>query len=127
MSNANVLHLRRIGQIAIPVQDLSRAVGFYRDVLQLPFLFQTPNLAFLMCGEVRLMLSLPEGGEADHHSSFIYFLVDDLPGAFQTFTSRGVAFIDQPHLVARMPGHELWMAFFRDSEGNTLALMSEVR
>ncbi len=36
-------------------------------------------------------------------------------------------FDDEPHLIAKMPDHELWMAFFHDTEGNMLALMCEVR
>jgi len=29
-------------------------------------------------------------------------------------------------MIAKMPGHELWMTFFRDPDHNLLALMSEV-
>jgi methylmalonyl-CoA/ethylmalonyl-CoA epimerase len=38
-----------------------------------------------------------------------------------------VTFIDAPHLVARMPDHELWMCFFRDPDEHLLALMCERR
>jgi methylmalonyl-CoA/ethylmalonyl-CoA epimerase len=55
----------RIGQIAIPVGDLDRAVQFYGDVLGLRLLFRVPPaLAFFDCGGVRLMLSPPEGPDA---------------------------------------------------------------
>lgn len=127
MSMQEALQLSKIGQIAIPVQQLERAVAFYRDVLGLPFLFQTPNLAFFQCGEVRPMLSIPQGPPSAHHASVIYYRVDNLPSAYQTLRQQQVKLIDEPHLIAKMPNHELWMTFFEDSEGNMLALMSEVR
>lgn len=118
----------RIGQIAIPVADLERAIGFYRDILRLPLLFRAPpGLAFFDCGGVRLMLSRPEGDGAPSTAGLLYYLVADLPAAHRTLVAQGVEFFDPPHLIARLPDHELWMAFCRDSEGNTLGLMSEVR
>jgi catechol 2,3-dioxygenase-like lactoylglutathione lyase family enzyme len=118
--------LSQIGQIAVTVRDLDRAIAFYRDALGMPFLFRVPDLAFFDCDGVRLMLSAPEGPEFDHPSSVLYFRVADLDAAYTTLIERGVDFDDQPHLIATMPDHDLWMAFFRDSEGNILALMSEV-
>lgn len=118
----------RLGQIAIVVQDLDRAVAFYRDTLGLRLLFQAPpKLAFFDCGGVRLMLDVPEEEEFKHPASILYYKVDDIQGTWATLRGRGVEFRDEPHRVARMPDHELWMTFFRDTEGNTLALMSEVR
>jgi methylmalonyl-CoA/ethylmalonyl-CoA epimerase len=119
--------LSRLGQIALNAHDLDRAVAFYHDRLGLPFLFRAPNLACFDCAGVRLMLALPERPELDHPGSILYFSVDDLNAAYETLTRRGVTFTDQPHLIARMPDHDLWMAFFVDSEGNPLGLMSEVR
>jgi methylmalonyl-CoA/ethylmalonyl-CoA epimerase len=116
-----------LGQVTLPARDLDRAVAFYRDMLAMPFLFQTPNLAFFDCDGVRLLLGLPERPEDTHPGSILYFRVGDLRAAYDDLRSRGVAFIDEPHLIAKMPDHELWMAFFTDSEGNTLSLMSEVR
>ena len=119
--------LDRVGQIAVIVHDVARATRFYRDALGMRLLFEAPpGLAFFDCGGVRLLLSAPERAEDDHPSSVIYFVVDDLPAAYRTFSARGVQFTDEPHLIATMPDHELWMAFFTDSEANTLALMSEV-
>jgi len=118
----------RIGQIAVVVQDLDRAVAFYRDTLGMRFLFQAPpKLAFFDCGGVRLMLDVPEEEEFKHPASILYYKVDDIQATWATLRGRGVEFRDEPHMLARMPDHELWMTFFRDSEGNTLALMSEVR
>lgn len=120
--------LAQIGQIAVPVSDVGRAIAFYRDVLGMRFLFQAPpGLGFFDCAGVRLMLDAPAKTQANRHSSVIYYKVPDLPAAFETLTARGVAFEVKPHLIARMPDHELWMAFFRDPDDNLLALMSEVR
>jgi methylmalonyl-CoA/ethylmalonyl-CoA epimerase len=40
---------------------------------------------------------------------------------------RNVKTEGEPHVVAKMPDHDLWLAEFRDSEGNIMALMAEVR
>jgi len=120
------LELTQIGQIAINVRDLQRAVAFYRDTLGMRFLFQAPGgLAFFDVGGVRLMLGTAERPEFDHPASVLYYKVPDINAAYETLTSRGVTFIDEPHLIARLPSHELWMTFFHDSEENVLALMEE--
>ncbi len=126
MSNAANPNLNQIGQIAVNVHDVKRAINFYRDILGMKLLFEIPNAAFFDCGGIRLMLSLPEKPEFEHAVSIIYYTVADIQAAFQTLSSRGVQFEGEPHLIARMPDHDLWMGFFRDSEGNLLALMSEV-
>ncbi|HET9212237.1 MAG TPA: VOC family protein [Thermoanaerobaculia bacterium] len=118
----------RLGQIAVVVKDLDRAVAFYRDTLGMRFLFQAPpKLAFFDCGGVRLLLDVPEEEEFKHPASILYYKVEDIKATWTALRGRGVDFRDEPHMVARMPDHELWMTFFRDTEGNTLALMSEVR
>ena len=118
----------QIAQISMTAHDLPRAIAFYRDVLGLKLLFEAPpKMAFFDCGGIRLMVGVPEEKEFDHPGSVLYFKVDDIRATHAVFKERGVAFRTEPHLVAKMPDHELWMAFFHDSEGNTLALMSEVR
>ena len=119
--------IANIGQISIRVHDVERAVAFYRDALGLEFLFDAGPLAFLMCGDVRLMLTKPERDEFDHPSSTLYFRVDDIDAAREELVGRGVPFDDEPHLIAKMPDHELWMTFFRDPDRNLHGLMSEVR
>jgi methylmalonyl-CoA/ethylmalonyl-CoA epimerase len=122
------LELTQIGQIAINVRDLQRAVAFYRDTLGMQFLFQAPGgLAFFDVGGVRLMLGVAEKPEFSHPASILYYTVPDINAAHETLTNRGVTFMDEPHLIAKMPDHELWMTFFRDSEDNVLALMEERR
>ena len=124
-SPASPFGLSVIGQIASSVQDVDRAVGFYRDRLGLKLLFQMPNMAFFDCAGVRLMLSGSENRET--YSSILYFKVPDIQTAAETLKSRGVEFEREPHLLASMPDHDLWMAFFRDPDRNLRALMSEVR
>jgi methylmalonyl-CoA/ethylmalonyl-CoA epimerase len=119
--------LASIGQISIRVHDIERAVAFYGDALGLDFLFEAGPLAFLMCGDVRLMLTMPESDEFDHPSSTLYFRVDDIHAARAELVARGVPFDDEPHLIARMPDHELWMTFFRDPDRNVHGLMTELR
>jgi methylmalonyl-CoA/ethylmalonyl-CoA epimerase len=122
--------LSRIGQIAMTVDNLPRAVAFYRDVLGMRFLFEAPPaMAFFDCGGVRLMMSLPEEKGAvagQRFASIVYYTVPDIQAAAAVLGARGVTFEAAPHLVARLPHADLWMGFFRDPEGNVLALMSEV-
>ena len=116
-----------LGQISMTAHDIDRATTFYADTLRVPLLFRAGPLSFFDCGGVRLMLSPPETAEHDHPGSVLYFKVADLAAVHRDLSGRGVTFLGEPHLIARMPDHELWMAFFHDSEGNTLALMEERR
>jgi len=119
--------LDQIGQIAVPVVDIERAIRFYRDVLGMKFLFQAPpGLGFFDLNGVRLMLDAPASAQAGN-SSVLYYKVPDLPAAYAALSRRGIQFEAKPHKVATLPDHELWMAFFRDPDRNLLALMSEVR
>lgn len=126
MNTDNNFGLSQIDQIALPVEDIDRALAFYRSKLGMKFLFRAGSLVFFDCGGVRLLLSLPEGGEPANRASIIYFKVEDIHLAYQTLTERGVNFDDEPHLIAVMGDYEIWMAFFRDSEQNVLAISSEV-
>lgn len=122
----DTMALSQIGQIAVTVKDVRRARDFYRDKLGLTFLFEDGvRLAFFDAGGVRLMLSTPEP-EHDHPSSILYFKVTDIGAHVAALTSRGVPFVGEPHIIARMPTYDLWMGFFKDSEGNTLAVYEEV-
>ena len=119
--------LSQIGQIFVSAKDLDRAIEFYRDILGMTFLFQAPpGMAFFDCGGIRIMLGVPDREELQHPASVIYYKVDDIEKIYEVFSGRGVEFIVKPHLVAPMPTYDLWLADFKDSEGNILALMSEV-
>ncbi len=122
------LTLTQIGQIAVTIHDVERAVAFYRDSLGMMHLFTVPpKMAFFDCSGIRLMLTIPDKPEFDHPSSILYFRVEDINSAHGQLVAKGVKFEHDPAMIARMPDHELWMAFFRDSENNLMALMSEVR
>jgi len=123
---ATGIGISRLGQVAINAHDTGRATAFYRDVLGLPLLFTAGSLAFFDCAGLRLMLTPPEKPEFDHPGSILYFNVPDIKAAHGRMLASGVRFQDEPHLIARMPTHDLWMTFFHDTEGNLLALMSEV-
>jgi len=117
--------LERIGQILVPIRDVDRAVRFYRDVLGMRFLFRFPGMAFFDCGGIRLYLTVPEDPSFGGRST-IYYRVDDVGAAVAALEFRGVTFDDPPHVVHRDASYELWMAFFRDPDGNHLALMAEM-
>ncbi len=120
--------ISRLGQIQIRAHDVERAAAFYENVLGLKLLFKAPpGLAFFDCGGVRLMLDHPEKPEFAHDGSILYFVVPDIHAACSKLKTQNVKFEDEPHMIARLPDHDLWMTFFRDSESNLMALMSEVK
>lgn len=124
---ATGIGITRLGQIAMNAKDVDRAAAFYQEKLGLRLLFKAPpGLAFFDCSGVRLMLQKPEKPEFDHPNSILYFSVPDIKTAYSKLKEDNVQFEDEPHLVAKMPTHDLWMTFLRDSEGNLLALMSEL-
>ncbi len=125
MTAPDDIRLSSLLQVSMRVQDIDRAVAFYRDVLGARFLFQAGQLAFFDLDGVRLMLDVPETPEFDHPGSVLYFRVPSVPAAYETLRARGVEFRDEPHLVHRDDRHELWMAFFNDTEGNMLAIAEE--
>jgi catechol 2,3-dioxygenase-like lactoylglutathione lyase family enzyme len=118
--------LSRIGQIAVIVHDLPRAVAFYRDTLGMRLLFEVPPMmAFFDCAGIRLMLSQPSAPEFDH-PNIIYYAVDDIQAARNALAARGVKFHTEPRIIAPLENADLWMANFRDPDGNVLEIMSEV-
>ena len=118
----------RIGQIAVVCKDVPRARAFYRDTLGIRHLFDAgPSLTFFDCGGVRLMLTTGEGTDLPHLSSMVYYFVDDIEATCRDLSAKGVAFPEAPHVIAKMPDHDLWLAAFADSEGNLLGIMEERR
>ena len=127
MGSEATFGLSRIRQIALVVHDLPEAVAYYRDKLGMKLLFEAPpGMAFFDCNGIWLMLSLPEK-DFDQAGSVLYFEVEDIQAAHRTLSERGVQFIDDPHLIADMGTYQLWMSFFRDPNGNPLALRSEIK
>jgi catechol 2,3-dioxygenase-like lactoylglutathione lyase family enzyme len=118
------LTLNEIGQIAVHVNDITKSTEFYRDILGMNLIFEAPNLAFFENGEVRLMLGSAEG-EPHGDRAAVYYRVDDIDTAFVELKTRGVEFSDEPHLIHEAEGYSLRMAFFKDPDGNQLAIMDE--
>jgi methylmalonyl-CoA/ethylmalonyl-CoA epimerase len=117
--------LNRIGQIALAVSDVDRAEEFYQNTLGLRRLYRFGDLTFFDCAGVRLLLEKAHEPQAVDHGSPIYFCCADLGLTVRALQQRGVVFDGLPHLVAAMEDHDLWMAFFHDPDGHTLALMHE--
>ena len=116
-----------VGQLLIPVENLDRAISFYRDTLGLRFLFSAPpQMGFFQAGNVRFLVGVPESDQPRQRGSAVYFQVADIHAVFQTLSERGVKFEASPHVVHRTPTSDLWLSEFRDPDGNHLALMSEV-
>ncbi len=122
-AQTTAVHLNQLAQIALTVTDLARAKEFYKDVLGMTFLFDAGNMVFFQCGDIRLMIGT---GETPGGGTILYFKVADIQQTYAALQQQGVLFAQPPHLVARMPNHELWLAAFQDPDGNTLELMSEL-
>ena len=122
------LDIQKLGQIALNVQDVERATAFYRDTLGLRHLFSAPpKMSFFELGGVRLLLGEPEKPEDAHGSALLYYQVPDINAAHTTLVAQSANVVAAPHFVAKMPDHDLWIAFYHDGEGNTFGLMSEMR
>ena len=119
------VHFDKIGQIAISVSDLDRSKDFYQNTLGMQFLFGAGNMAFFQCGEIRFMIGISEE-PVTAGGTILYFRVRDIQRTYALLIEQDVVFTHPPHLVARMPDHELWIAFFNDPDGSQLAMMSEV-
>jgi methylmalonyl-CoA/ethylmalonyl-CoA epimerase len=121
----SAVHFNRIGQIAITVDDLARAKDFYGNTLGMKFLFDAGNLAFFQCGDVRLMISTSDKPEP-RGGTILYFKVEEIEETFGLLREKNAEIVQAPHLIAKMPDHDLWMGFLKDTEGNTLGVMCEV-
>ena len=121
--------LGRIKQIAVPVRDVKEAARFYRDTLGLKHLFDAPPaLSFFDCGGIQLMLAGPEaqGKDGDQQHPVLFYDVSDIRKTHAKIKSAGAKSIDEPHVIARMNGREIWIASVSDGQGNVVSLMSDV-
>ncbi len=121
------VHLNAIGQIHISVDDVPRAVSFYRDTLGMTLLFEVPGqpMAFFDCGGIRLYLGKPEKPEY-RSNPLIYYRVDSIHEAYDALRESSVEFAGPPVVAHKTETSELWLAGFKDPDGNNLVLMSEV-
>ena len=113
-----------IGQISRSVRNVKESQTWYAEILGIPHLYTFGKLAFFDCSGIRLMLT-EEAGSASSES-VLYLRVADIAAAHDSLRSRGVQFINAPHMIHKhADGMEEWMAFFKDPEGRTLAIMSQ--
>ena len=119
--------LSKIGQIAMQVSDVERAEKFYGEALGLHKLYRFGDMVFFDCDGLRLMLEGTNKPVQSTPGVCFYFTVKGLEAVVEKLQSRSVEFEDEPHLIAKMSDHELWMSFFRDPDGHLLALMEEKR
>jgi catechol 2,3-dioxygenase-like lactoylglutathione lyase family enzyme len=118
------MQLGALGQIVRSVRDIKESETWYRDVLGLKHLFSVGTLAFFDCGGAHLMLSQEKAPAAE---SLLYWRVTDIAGAHAALTSRGVEFMNAPHMIFKHPdGTEEWLCNFKDAEGRPLGLISQV-
>lgn len=120
-----LLNLNQIGQIGLPISDPDRSEAFYANVLGLRKLYRFGDLVFFDCAGVRLLLEKVARPEDLAPRGCIYFRCADIALSVAELETRGLVFTGRPHLIARMDDHDLWMAFFEDPDGHTLALMQE--
>jgi methylmalonyl-CoA/ethylmalonyl-CoA epimerase len=124
-TTATEVHLDDIGQIALTVSDLARSKDFYQNVLGMQFLFDAGPMSFFQCGRIRFAIgtapNLPGPG-----GTILYFRVADIQQTHDLLAARGVEFMQKPHMVAQMADHDLWLAFFRDPDGQPIGLMCEM-
>ncbi len=118
----------------LPAQDLDRAQRFYRDRLGLDPVEERDGGLRYVCGTTEFHLFL-SSGEASGASTQLGFEVQDIEGVVANLRSRGLQF--EPFDIAGFEvqddivvvpnnypskGNGERGAFFRDSEGNLLAL-----
>jgi methylmalonyl-CoA/ethylmalonyl-CoA epimerase len=125
MSAETAVHLDTIAQIAVTVNDLARGKDFYQNLLGMKHLFDAGTMAFFQCGAIRFAIGLPEQ-PVTPAGTILYFKVQDIRQTHAFLSGHGVPFVQGPHFVAKMPEHDLWLAFLKDPDGNVLGLMSEV-
>ena len=120
------MEINRLHQVAQRAEDLDRATAFYRDVLGLRHIasYDPPGLVFFDLGGARLLL------EKGAPSSLLYLEVPDIDAAVVALRGKEVEITSDPHMIVAdadgtfgEAGTEEWMAFFKDSEGNTVGLV----
>jgi methylmalonyl-CoA/ethylmalonyl-CoA epimerase len=129
MATDGKVSLSRIKQIALPVREITKATRFYRDTLGMRHLFDAPPaLSFFDCGGVQLMLAGPDaqGKDGEQQHAVLFYDVSDIVAVHEKIKSSGAKSIEEPRVIARMNGREIWISSFSDGQGNVVSLMSDV-
>jgi methylmalonyl-CoA/ethylmalonyl-CoA epimerase len=113
-------------QVAQHADDLDRAAAFYELLLGGPPAGRfEPGLLFFNVGRSRLLL------EQAAASALVYFEVNDVHATLDRLRASGVEVVSEPRVIFSHAddtlgpaGNDEWMAFIRDSEGNTVGLVS---
>jgi methylmalonyl-CoA/ethylmalonyl-CoA epimerase len=129
MATDGKVSLSKIKQIALPVRDITEAARFYRDTLGMRHLFDAPPaLSFFDCGGVQLMLAGPDaqGKDGEEQHAVLFYDVSDIKSVHGKIKSSGAKSLEEPHVIARMNGREIWISSFSDGQGNVVSLMSDV-
>ena len=71
-----------------------------------------------------MLVGVPEQ-KPPQRGSAVYFQVADIQAVHGELVTRGVRFHGPPHVIHRTPQLDLWLAEFKDPDGNTLALMAQ--
>jgi methylmalonyl-CoA/ethylmalonyl-CoA epimerase len=129
MAGDSKVALSKIRQIALPVRDTTEAKRFYGDTLGMRHLFDAPPaLSFFDCGGVQLMLAGPEGQgkDGDQQHAVVFYDVSDIKTTHARIKSSGAKSLEEPRVIARMSGREIWVSAISDGQGNVVSLMSDV-
>lgn len=112
-------------QVDRPCRDVAATTRFFTDVLGHTLLFRADTLAFVDIGGVRLYLR-PAANEADIvRCSTLYFRTPSIEECTRQLVARGAHLREPPHIVARLPGQDVWLAFVDDPDGRMIGLMEE--
>jgi catechol 2,3-dioxygenase-like lactoylglutathione lyase family enzyme len=110
--------VERTDFVSVPVRDMARAKAFYRDTLGMHSPDWNAGFPEIETGNVSLYLIDPSamGAEFAPHTAHIALRVADVAAARRELEGRGVSF------AGEHDSGVCKMAFFSDSEGNSLML-----
>ena len=116
----------------IPAADMDRAMAWYRDKLNLEPSEKDPGGAVYACGEGTMFSVYPSQFAGTGQQTVMGWETSDLEAEMQELRSNGVTFedYDMPGLktengIADIEGER--GCWFKDSEGNILALFERTR
>ena len=112
--------LTQIGVVMLGVEQMARAVTFYRDKLGLTLKGQNEGFAFFDGGGVTLCLSeaLARVSRGISGAVEVVFSVDNVRGAHKALAARGIAFTHEPRNITG----PMWAANFTDPDGHLLSV-----